>query len=159
MVSAAIKWGTNQITDVKCLIHSMSLPHKPHTNWKVGGIRSRSSSGPQSHLLSCDSLSPLLGLLSLLMGFLSPPAGTSPSGHSYPGPFSCRVRCQLTQSLEFQHSSHHERSTSEPHQRANAGQLLSWLSLGQVSNPLDSPVVKMSLGVQRLRIHLPVQGL
>ena len=103
----------------------MSLPHKPHAHWKAAGIRSRSSSGTQSHPLSwCLLFSfPFLGHLSLPTGSLSTPARTSPRGQNYSGPFSCRMHCQLTQSLEFQHSSHYERSTSEPHQLANTGPL------------------------------------
>ena len=70
-----------------------------------------------------SSLFPLLGHLSLPTGFLSTPARTPPRDQNYSGPFSCRMHCQLTQSLEFHHSSQDERSTSEPHQLANTGLL------------------------------------
>ena len=100
-----------------------------HTSLTHTGRRLGSEAGlPRGHRVTLSrgassSLFPLLGHLSLPMGSLSTPARTSPRGQNYSGPFSCRMHCQLTQSLEFQHSSHYERSTSEPHQLANTGPL------------------------------------
>lgn len=133
----------------KCYVGTFSWKfktkkHKNHSLMQTGrclGSEAGLSQRPQGHTLSwCPaSLSTLLRqppywLASSQLQLAQGPVA-SPGGQNSPEPFSCRVHCQQTQSLEFQHSNSYERNirTASTWQYQTA--CTCWLLWGQISNP------------------------